>query len=209
MAKLSTADKAHRVLTFLQGLSNPKAILALKSAGFSEADLDEGWNLLRELRPVDFEPLPEREAPRTLEELDAWENHWFPVAKATLAHRFPSIHDELFRNIHQTMGLDVLNSVGVFLERLAGLEHRKDTEAKAARALLTKRGLNRRFVDQALALLAQIQRIPEALPEPRDTKEALKAREAALWAWYLEWSAIARVKLNDKNALRALGFLRK
>ncbi|MCA9632606.1 MAG: hypothetical protein KC766_33365 [Myxococcales bacterium] len=209
MAKLSTSDKAQRVLTFLQGLSNPKAILALRGAGFGEPDLDEGWRLLRELRPVDFEPLPERESPRTLEELDAWENHWFPVAKATLAHRSPKIHDELFLNVHQTAGLDVLNSVGVFLERLAALEKRKDPEARDARALLSKRGLDRHVVDQALALLAEVQRIPEAPPEPRDTKEALKAREAALWAWYLEWSAIARVKLTDKTALRALGFLRK
>ncbi len=209
MAKLSTSDKARRVLTFLQGLSQPKALRALKGAGFAPADLDEGWRLLRALRPVDFEAPPEREAPRTLEQLDAWENHWFPIAKATLAHRFPSIHDELFLNVHQTTGLDVLNSVEVFLERVSGLEQRQDKDAKAARTLLTERGLNRTVIHAARALLDQIQHIPTAPPEPPDTKEALEAREAALWSWYLEWSAIARVKLQDKTALRGLGFLRK
>ncbi|MGE0327087.1 MAG: hypothetical protein AB7S68_32495 [Polyangiaceae bacterium] len=209
MAKLSTSDKAHRVLTFLQGISHPRAISGLKSAGFAQSDLDEGWRLLRELRPVDFTAPPEREAPRSVEQLDAWENHWFPVARASLTRRFPGIHDELFLNVHQTEGLDVLSSVEVFLDRLTALEQRKDQDAKAARALLTKRGLNRRVVDQARALLAALQSIPTALPEPRDTRDALKEREAELWAWYLEWSAIARVKIEDKSALRALGFLRR
>ena len=40
-----------------------------------------------------------------------------------------------------------------------------------------------------------------------DERKARKAAEEAMWAWYLEWSTIARHAISDRNLLRALGFL--
>jgi hypothetical protein len=34
-----------------------------------------------------------------------------------------------------------------------------------------------------------------------------EAAEAELWAWYLEWSTIARTVVTNRRHLRALGFL--
>jgi len=31
--------------------------------------------------------------------------------------------------------------------------------------------------------------------------------EAAMWAWYLEWSQIARVAIKQRSLLKELGFL--
>ena len=39
------------------------------------------------------------------------------------------------------------------------------------------------------------------------TEEDLAAAEADLWAWYKEWSGIARVVVTERNLLRKMGFL--
>ena len=85
MAKTSAWGKAQRVLRFLLGLSNPRIAAAMVVHGFSEADLDEGWRLLRAGRPVRLDalppPVPEH---RPLEPLLEWEREWVPIARAAL-----------------------------------------------------------------------------------------------------------------------------
>jgi hypothetical protein len=116
MAKLTIGQKAERVLTLLLALRNSRIAGALARYGFKNADLDEGWNLLRAvtrthldegwtlLRAVtrtqldviaDETPLD----PDALRALDEWENQWFVIAAATLKRRLPPVHDWLFRNL--------------------------------------------------------------------------------------------------------------
>ena len=55
--------------------------------------------------------------PTVIEELDAWENRWFPVAEATLRRRKPEIADKVFLNLAQTSGIEVAVSVSTQHER--------------------------------------------------------------------------------------------
>src|SRR5262249_20389158 len=83
-----------------------------------------------------------------------------------------------------------------------------DEQDKAARGLLAERGLTPAVVDEARGLLTQIGADEEdsAAFEPND--EELAAADKALWAWYLEWSAVARTVIRDRRTLISLGFLR-
>lgn len=208
MPKLSLGQKSARVLQFLYALGNPRIARAMKSVGFKKSDVDDGWTLLRDLRIVHVDAGPPVD-PNALRRLDEWENRWFPVANASLRRHHPTVRDAVFLNLNQAEGLDVIHSVSVFLERVDRLAASSVPADQAAVALLAERGLNAETLGEARELLQRLMSAPmdDAPPTP-DDKEALAAREDALWAWYLEWSVLARTVVTDRRLLRSLGFLR-
>jgi hypothetical protein len=214
MAKKRIGDKAERVLKLLLGLRHKKIASALASRGFGKDDLEEGLSLLRGVTDVSLAVLPATSPnPAIIEQIDRWENEWFPVANATLLRHHPNIHARVFLNLSQTEGAAVVISVGTFLERIAELG-RADAgygqAGKDARKLLGRRGLTTKVVDDAKALLAQVASIEEhpiELPDLEDERTRLAEAEDAMWAWYLEWAEIARAAIKDRALLRRLGFL--
>jgi hypothetical protein len=218
MAKLTIGQKAERVLTLLLALRNPRIAAALGRHGFNNEDLDEGWNLLRAVTRTKLD-VPEDETPvdqDALRSLDEWENQWFVIAGATLKRRAPKVHDWMFRHLTQTEGVAVMVSVGTFLERWDKIDKlEKDgglgNEGKQAKKLLGERGITKKTIDKARALLEKLHQVDGPLPD----LDAVSADEAnfekaedELWGWYLEWSAIARKAVTQRSLLLKLGFLR-
>jgi hypothetical protein len=188
--------------------------LALSEFGFKQADMQEGWALIHALgkgRLLVARPAPLGGA-ETLRALDAWENRWFPIAHAALGRRFPAVAALFFLNLTQTEGPGVAISVRVFVDRydeLAAGSERYGADASRAADLLRQRGLTAAVVDEAKALYASLTHVAEA-PESLELEaqqQALSRAEAAMWAWYLEWSKIARVAIKQRSLLRQLGFL--
>jgi hypothetical protein len=108
MAKERIGDKAERVLKLLLGLRNKKVASALASRGFGKDDLEEGLALLRGVTDVSLAVLPPSSPnPAVIEQIDRWENEWFPVANATLLRHHPEIHARVFLNLSQTEGVAV------------------------------------------------------------------------------------------------------
>jgi hypothetical protein len=210
VGKLTVGQKASRVLKLLLGLRKPRVVEALRQYGFNETDLSEGWAHLQALTTGRLEQRnPAPQDPTLLAQLDAWENRWFPVASATLRARFPKAHEQLFLNIAQTEGAEVILSVGTFLQRLDKLasDPQLGQEGKDARALLEQRGLNATTVGEAHGLLERLGSLePPREPAPFDAAAQERA-ETAMWNWYLEWGEIARVAIRDRRLLRELGFL--
>lgn len=212
MAKLRVPQKAQRVLELLIGLGHPRVREALASHGFTDADLDEGWRRLRGLSDVTSLLAPELPSARLLAELDAWENHWFPLVEVVLRTRHPRARDVVFHNLRQTTGAQVVVSVSTLLDRLDALPRPEldgglGEEGNRARAILRARGLTDQVVADARDLLAQVGAPPErdtsvAAPGTRD------AAEQHLWRWYIEWSSIARIAIQDRRPLSSLGLRR-
>jgi hypothetical protein len=95
-------------------------------------------------------------SPATWQELDEWENRWFPIASATLQRRFPAVHAKFFLNLSQTEGPSVILSVTTFMERFAALTDPKagyGAEGDQAKKLLETRGLNEQELGKARVLL--------------------------------------------------------
>jgi hypothetical protein len=208
MAKITTRQKAHRVLKLLLGLHSPRVLGPLASRGFEEEDAEEGWRLLRGVAKLRADALPAPKGdPSLLVKLDEWENTWFPLAEATLERRFPAVHKRVFLNLSQTEGPAVIISVGTFVDRVTPLRDGDEESQKAAK-LLARRGLNESVLMQARSLLAQLgNTVPEeaAPPDLEARRKETRAAEAELWAWYLEWSQIARGVITDRRLLRELG----
>jgi hypothetical protein len=210
MAKLTLGQKAERVLRLLLALRNPRILSALAAFGFTNADRDDGWRLIRALTEgrLARSPNPRRD-PTLLDKLDAWENRWFPIANATLIHRFPEAHAWLFLNLSQTEGPEVIVSVGTFVDRTERMATEPTLAASGAQAreLLAQRGLNASTIETARDILRELGStqadVAPMVPDP----EQLEQAEKAMWQWYLEWGEIARVAVKDRRLLRELGFL--
>jgi hypothetical protein len=206
---LSYGEKAHRALKLLLGLRKRAIAGALAGHGLGQADIEEGWTLLKEMGAGKLEALPPAGADTTLlDDLDAWENRWFPIAGACLRRRFPDIHARVFLNLSQSRGIELALSVGCFVDRIDGLTA-GGPDGAAARELLSRRGLTDGVLAQARTMLERLRRPMEpdgTEPDPQH-EQRLERAEAALWAWYLEWSQIARTAIKSRPMLRMLGFL--
>ena len=226
MGKLTIGQKAGRVLTLLLGLRHPKIAAAMAKHGFTDEELTEGWRRLRaitrsRLDTVGGGPQSIYVDSATLATLDEWENKWFPITKATLKHNAPKVHEWMFLNLAQAEGVEVIITVGTFVERWDQVDKPKDkggfgTVGKDAKNLLVKRGLTADVIDEARKLLQALASVAETpvASTPAGSAAAVPAEsyeeaEKALWAWYLEWSEIARTVIKDRRLLRAMGFLKR
>lgn len=209
LPKLSIGQKSARVLQFLYALGNPRIARAMKSVGFKKSDVDDGWTLLRDLDDVRCDAALRPVYASALTRLDRWENRWFPLASAAMKRRFPSVRAALFLIPSQADGLDVINTVGVFVDRLDNFATSADPDTKSALELLRARDIDEQRLGEARALLEELGTATTALPAlTADDQEALARREAELWAWYLEWSSLARSVVTDRRLLRSIDFLR-
>lgn len=209
--RLSIGDKAQRVLVVLMAIRNPKVFKILEAHGFTKAELDQGWRLLRAVSDVKLKAVDSAPAldPLELRRLDDWENKWFVIIQATLARHYPKLRDAVFANLSQTQGPDLVLSVGTLLKRLKEME--RDAEGKAARKLLETRGVTKVVLADGQEMVDKLSTIAVVPDEGPEDDEALDAAEAeavdALWAWYLEWSEIARSAIQSRSLLRKMGFL--
>lgn len=206
---LKLGEKVDRVVHFLMGVNQSRVASILVRHGFSQKELDEGWKLLRSVAGERLSaPSAQTKDPQALERLDEWENKWFPIIKATLAHRDPAIHDEVFLNLSQTEGPELAISVSTLVQRLDALKQ-GDAGHKEARELLTRRGLNDEVMGEAFKYLERLGQVREPPAVDLDAMRAVQEKaEDAMWSWYLEWSTISRTAIKDGRMLQQLGFLK-
>jgi len=205
---LTIGQKSVRVLKFLRGIRHPRAYGALGAHGFGQADLEEGWALLRRASGTKLD------APKVVprksgiyDQLDELENLWFPICRASLERRFPAVAERIFLNLRQTSGVEVSVSMGAFVSRVRELESSKNKDDQQARAVLEERGLTQPVLQQIEALLEQLEVAPP-VPDPiHPSAEDISAAEDKMWSWYLEWSVVARQAIHDRRLLRSFGFL--
>ena len=206
MARLTVNQKAHRVLQFLLGLRLPSAFKALQRHGFTNADAREGWERLQALSTVPSGVDEDSPSTSALDAVAEFEGTWVPIARVCLQRHYPEVAHWLFKGLQRAQSSPL--HVGEFLDRVAALSQGSPASlpSKAAYDLLVLRGLDEQIVDSARASIAESQ---QAAPRPAVLPDARKqsAVEDALWAWYLEWSALARIAIKDRRVLRALGFL--
>jgi len=212
MSRMRTGDKANRVLQLLRGLRNKEAMAEMGARGFTNDELNKGWELLRGVSCVKLDTVPAAYNEDALAQLDAWENLHFPVADAMLQHRFPAVHAHMFANLRQAVGIEVMVSVGTFIRRYDLMVEGAapyGAEGPAAVAVLAARGIDTATIDKARALLAVMSSLPTSADlAPTEAELAdLAEAEKRLWAWYLEWSRIARATVRSRKALREMGFL--
>jgi hypothetical protein len=206
----SFTQKTSRVLQLLLGLRYPDVAAALQAFGFDDKEADQGWELLRAMGKARGRIVQPVVNAKIIQQLDAWENLWFPIAQATLTHRCPAVAQKMFQNLTQVSGREVAITVQMFVDRYDDLDQQGSDfgpEGATAKAVLAARGLTEEAMGEVKALLEELRHTaatPDAIEHAKE--DAAKAEEA-LWAWYLEWSQVVRSTIKNRWLLHQLGFL--
>jgi hypothetical protein len=212
-SEMSVGEKAMRVMVFLMGLRLRAIAVALSAFGLTAEERERGWTLFQSVVRGKLGGSAGTN-PRIVSKLDEWENLWFPVISASLRARHPETYDLVFRNLSQASGLEVVVVVRTLIERLDLLvrptsEGGLGEAGAAAMSFLATRGVTTEKLAEGRALLTQLgspEPVTAGTTERSDEEE--EAAEKAMWAWYLEWSEIARAVITNRRHLRSLGFLK-
>jgi hypothetical protein len=204
-----------RAVQLLRGIATSLTIRAhLAGVGFRRADLDEGWELLRDACELVDDELA---APSALDvaaavaELDAWDERGFMLIEATLTHRYPQQARFLMAGLSASEGPAAVAGVAALLDRLDALdrdplreEHAEDDHA--ALEALAQRGIT---AEERTRLRALVERVAEATrgaaQNTRTEEGSQMARLIRLRRWFDEWAQIARAVLRRPEHLVHLG----
>ncbi len=215
-------DTPARALKFMGAVSTNAYIRAvLDKRGYSDAEHERGWTLVlassgyRGPPPATARSAPEAAA--AIVTLDAWDEPNFRVASAALATEFPEQNAFLFQDLEPQTGAGAIVSITTFLDELESGKDRKATKKidQAAIAKLASRGITEVERARLRGLLSVALGSPGADAAPPSVKVDPKAEaeqraaKLALWAFYAEWSEIARADIKRRDHLIQLGMAKR
>jgi hypothetical protein len=201
-----------RAIAFLSGVGGDAAIRsALAKAGWTDAEDDRGWSLLRAAvsSPVSL-PVSQMPSAVALEELALWAGPGFARVRAALLHMHPEQGAFVLNGIPSASPGDrAVLFVGTFLERCTELERSKERAAtrkedRQAIATLEARGITKALRDHLRALVEAVEK-PTTPVTPTDHEEQKRARIMGLRAWLIDWTETARAVLPQRSQLLRLG----
>jgi len=210
-----------RISRFLLVIRDPALFQAAQAHGYSAAEHEEGWGLLRRASGEGqaMQPATPATAPRSLfldqelQAIDAFENLWFPRVRAIIERVVPAAHRTdfvatFFRDLtQQPLGSGVIVSVRTLTERVTALATSALPGAVAVRDTLRARGLTDAIVAAMRARVAALEALP-ALPaaapapasDPAVDQAARRAAYVALAAWFNDWGTTLRSVFNKREA---------
>jgi hypothetical protein len=143
---------------------------------------------------------------RLLQEIDAFENLWFPRVRTLIARIIPKENVErftaaFFKNLsQQPLGPKVVSSVGTLLSRIEELKESKEPGARELYKTLGERGLTQKKMDSMRGLIASAEQhqpaaedapIVSAVELAEAKRRQLDALEQAR-LWYNDWATMFR-----------------
>lgn len=207
-----------RLLTFLQGVSDPAIRALFAPLGWSDQRLDEAWSLLNELKAANKIPSTPVPDPVTegIASCEAWQATGLIRARAMMQLAFPEQAAFMFHDFVPGTGTAAVLNVATFLQRRQELENgveRKGTRKADHEALqvieetgVTKDTLKKLqgFVDSVQTVAAPIR--PQHLADA-DAKRTEVLRK--IHAWITAWSEMARTVITRRDQMIKLGIAKR
>jgi hypothetical protein len=209
-----------RAFVFIHALgTNTDIRKRMNAHGYTQEDHLEGWRLLEQVSNIRKagSALAHVAATDALTELDQWDELGFHKAHAALVYRFPVQAQFVFEDLAPTQGPAAILGVITFLDRLDQLESGVGRDAtkdadKQALELLAKRGIDGAERARLRALVTVAQSEPQTPAQVTTAKEIVDARTTslgALYAWYSEWTEIAREVITKRADRISLGIAKR
>ncbi|WP_437807995.1 hypothetical protein [Sorangium sp. So ce1078] len=198
----------------------PKHLDRARRHGYTQKEHDLGWELyttasgknrrfehwLAESDHRDVATGVSAERMRLLQEIDAFENLWFPRMRALIPRVIPRESTDrfaaaFFKDLsQQPLGPAVVDSVKTFLNRIDELASSAEPGARALYETLGERGLTPKKIEAMRRLIAAAEehRTPDRATPALSREDIAKAKEAQLAAleslrlWYNDWATTFR-----------------
>jgi hypothetical protein len=203
-----------RVLVFILGVGKYFAIrTALAARGYDATQHELAWGYLKKLAifPAGSIPVLDKPVRDAVLELDAWDEPNFAVIRAVLENHHADIVEFLFENLSPKQGPEAVVGVSTLLDRLDALESAPERKAtrKADHAVLetlAARGYSKEERARLRGLVDLTQTVVVTKPISDEEREKTLGR---LYAWYNEWSSIARLALTRRDHQIAVGIAKR
>ena len=193
--------------------SDPVIAAGMHHAGYTSADSEEAWALLKaagQSKPVVRSTPP---AVAALAELETWRSVYVPRAQAMLQRLHPAQEAFVFEGLSTGAGTQAVVDLSLFLDRLNALEsspERKSTRKAdhAALATLGRRGItvqDRKRMRHLIHMIENPQLDAPMPAPPPDTQDERTRALVALHAWVADWSETARGIFKRRDQLIRLG----
>ncbi|WP_437645054.1 hypothetical protein [Sorangium sp. So ce362] len=220
-------DLLERSLKLLVNIQTTPFSERARREGYTADEHREGWRLLRvasgEEKPLEHlfvevangGVLQGAERLRLLQDVDAFENMWFPRTHVVIRRVVPRARRDafeaaFFKNLEQQpLGPAVIVSVRTFLSRLDGLSQSSDEDAKKVRQTLVRRGLTEEKLKDVRDLLGKLEVGGGPLPQRKvSAAELAKAQQAQREAlddlrdWFNDWATTFRQVFGTKAQLK-------
>jgi hypothetical protein len=208
-------DTPPRALKFLSAVGRyPDIRAALGRRGYDDDEHRRGWQMLT--RVCGYAPDAATGSPQdprvrgAVDQLSEWNRPGFRIAAAALKNRHPEQFAFVFEGLEAAQGPAAVLSVNLFLERLDALENAPDRTATrdadhAALATLAKRKIDDAERARLRGLVDVAQSTQPAPVESADHKGEL----IALHHWHAEWTEVAKIEIERRDFLIALGLLKR
>ncbi|WP_437573121.1 hypothetical protein [Sorangium sp. So ce887] len=211
-------DLLGRALRLLVNVQAAPFCARARREGYTAEEHREGWRLLKlasgEQRPLEHlfveassgGVVEGAERMQLLQEVDTFENTWFPRTRAIIRRVVPRERRDgfevaFFKHLEQQpLGPAEIMSVATFLRRVEGLARNSDGDAKKVHKVLATRGLTEARMQQMRDLLARLEagagapaQSPRVLAAEleRARKEQREALEG-LRGWFNDWATTLR-----------------
>ena len=216
-----------RVMRLLVSVQSPGYVRRVRREGYTAVEHRRGWTLWQTAagadRPLDHwfaeneaeSPVGGGEQLRLLQEIDAFENTWFPRTRAIIRRMVPrDTRDDFaaafFTNLEQQpLGPGVVGSVSTFLTRVDELAKSANPHAARVRATLNERGLTAAKGKAVRELLAQASHLVAEVPSPKSDAAAIQKAQFAqaegladLRDWFNDWATAFRSVFNASEHIR-------
>jgi hypothetical protein len=218
-----------RVMRFLVAVQTPSLLVRARREGYSATEHELGQTLWKRAsgldRPLDhyfarsvITVSDSAETQRLLQEIDAFENVWFPRTRAIIRRAVPLARRDAFEAAffadltQQPLGPAVVGSVTTYLTRVEGLDQSSQPDAKAVRTLLQQRGLTAGKIADVRRLMTQLGELtaPAVPTDSNEYKHADAAQREALQEladWYRDWATTLRTVFPTRDQIK-LGLTR-
>ncbi|MBC7171447.1 MAG: hypothetical protein H5U40_03425, partial [Polyangiaceae bacterium] len=224
-SNLSSLDRAFlgRLLRFLSGIQERRYIKRAFFEGYDDEEHAEGWRHFeagsgrhRKLHLAfegDFTPdaLRDPDKQRIFDEVDRFENLWFPRARAIIDRVVPDDQVERFQRAffrdlsQQPAGPLVIDSVSVFLDRVEALETSREPGAQEVRAKLRARGLTEKHIAAMRVILDSVKTAKIAIErrseEAREADRAQKLGMKEARKWWKDWATTLRPRFDVREQI--------
>ncbi len=206
-----------RMLTFLQGVSDPVIRALFAPLGWSDQRLDAAWSLLNELKAATKVPSGSTLDPVTdaIASCKAWQDTGLIRARAMMQLVLPEQAAFMFHDVVAGAGTEAVLNVSTFLQRRKQLEN--GAERKASRkadhdalVVLEETGVTKEAIRQLQGFVDTVQTVAPAHPSrlaEADAKRTEVLRK--IHAWVTAWSEMARTVVTRRDQMIKLGIAKR
>jgi hypothetical protein len=205
-----------RLLTFLQGVSDPAIRAQFAVLGWSDERFDEAWSLLSELRAANKIPAAIVDPiAQAIASCEAWQSTGLIRARAMLQLSFPEQAAFIFHDFVAGAGMEAVLNVSTFLERRKALENGPERSASRdadgqALAVLTETGVTPEVLAQLHAFVETVHTVATVQPQELADAEARRTEVLRkIHAWVMAWSEMARTVITRRDQMIKLGIAKR